>query len=168
MAQREADEAIQADFTYTITGLIRPTHLTKAAAEGSAEQIADIVKEGHANALDVSTKIAWMVGVLETARKMIQDDAVREIEKHNDKATINGAEVVKAETGTRYDYSGCGDPEWKALESLATSTAEARKAREKFLRSMTKPENIVTDDGEAVTVNPPQRTSQTNIKISFQ
>ena len=152
-----------------ITSLVRPVQLSKDAMEGSAEQIADLVKSGHANPLDVSTKIAWMINVLEKARKLIQEDSVDEIEKHNGKANINGAKVEKAETGTTYDYAGCGDHVWDANDALAKSAAEARKAREKFLRALTGPlTEVNTDTGAVDTINPPVKSSTTNIKISFE
>lgn len=167
MEQRESD--MEQSHVTDLTKFVKPTHLTKAASEGSAEMIAALVRDGDANPLDVSTKLQWMISVLENARKLIQDDCVREIEKHNGKASINGAEVIKKETGTKYDYSGCGDLEWDRHDSAMKGEAELKKEREAFLKTLTKPLTIADEvTGEIITLNPPIKSSTTNIQVTFK
>lgn len=146
-----------------------PIHLTKASSEGNAEVIADLVKSGHYNALEVATRIKWMIATLEQANKLIQPDCVDEIEKHNGKATINGAEVIKKEVGTKYDYSNCNDANWNALNELMVRTKERMSEREKFLKTITKPLTIADDEtGEMIQLLSPIKTSSTSIQVSFK
>lgn len=146
-----------------------PIHLTKGSMEGNAETIADLVKSGNYNALDVATKLQWMIATLEQARKMIQQDCVSEIEKHNGKATINGAEVIKKETGVKYLFDGCDDAKWKHYDNAEEVASEFKKEREKFLKTLTAPLTVVDEQtGEVSTINPPLRSSTTNIQVSFK
>jgi hypothetical protein len=110
-----------------------------------------------------------MAEVIERARKLIQEDCVTEIGRHqNGKAEINGAKVERAETGTKYDYSTSKDPVWMRLDQAALSASEAKKARETFLKSLPEPMTIADPDtGEMIEIVKPQKTSTTNIKISF-
>lgn len=152
-----------------LTQLVKPLQLTKAASEGMAEIIAGIVKDGNASALDVSTRLQWMASVIEQARKLIQEDAVREIELHSGKATINGAEVIKKETGVKYDYSKCGHVEWEMYDAKESNAKESKKEIEKMLKTISKPITIAVEEtGEMVTVNPPIKSSSTNIQITFK
>lgn len=164
-----AEQSFIPSVSSRIADHVVPIELSKASAEGNAEQIAELVKSGEANALDVSTKLAWIISTCEQARKLIQSDAVDEIEKHNGKTTVNGAEVIKKETGAKYDYSVCADSEWERCSVEEKSAAEKRKEREKFLKTLTKPLTIANEEtGEMETLNPPIKSSQTNIQISFQ
>jgi hypothetical protein len=152
-----------------LTDLVKPLQLTKAASEGMAEMIATIVKEGNANPLDVSTRLQWMATVIEQARKLIQEDCISEIEKHSGKAVINGAEVVKKETGVKYDFENCGDTEWEIYDSKEASAKASKKEREKFLKALTKPITIANEEtGEMQTVNPPIKSSTTNIQVTLK
>lgn len=146
-----------------------PTHLTKAACEGNAEMIADLVKSGNYNALDVATKMKWMIATLEQAGKLIQEDCVNEIEKHSGKANINGAEVIKKEVGVKYSFDECGDREWNEFFDAECEAEEKRKSREKFLKSLMGTLTIVNEQtGEIVTLNPPIKSSTTNVQITFK
>lgn len=166
----ESDGSTLSSVSSEITDYIKPVQLTKESAGTSAQLIADMVRDGRANPLDVSTRLQWMAGVIEVARKLIQDDCVKEVMKHNGgKAVVNGAKVEKAETGTKYLYQTSGDPEWDELNEKATKAEEAKKERENFLKSLTKPVTIAVEStGEMVTIVPPQKSSTSNIKITFE
>ena len=171
MEQRESEFSPQKESPVNdaIARRVIPTHLTKAASEGNAEMIADLVKSGNYNALDVATKMKWMIATLEQAGKLIQEDCVDEIEKHSGKATINGAEVIKKETGTKYDYEACGDAKWSNYAHIISSATESRKEREAFLKALKTPLTVADEEtGEIVTLNPPIKSSTTNIAITFR
>ncbi len=171
-AESERENFLHAEFKLnsdSLADLVRPTSLTKAASEGVSRLIADVVHEGNASALDVATKLQWMIGALEQARKLITDECVKEIERNQGKATVNGAEVIKKETGTKYLYSSCGDTTWEHWDAQATKASEAKKERENFLKAITKPITIADEfTGEMVEVFPPQKQSTTNIQVTFK
>lgn len=152
-----------------ISRRVIPIHLTKSASEGNAEMIADLVRSGNYNALDVATKIKWMIATLEQAGKLIQEDAVIEIEKHSGKTTVNGAEVIKKEVGTKYDYSGCNDSSWNALSKLESQAKEKKSEREKFLKTLPSSMTVADEEtGEMITLNPPIKSSTTSIAVTFK
>lgn len=166
---REAEISNTSPVNDPITRRIIPTHLTKAASEGSAEMIADLVREGNYNALDVATKIKWMIATLTQAQKLIQPDCIDAIEKENGKATVNGAEVIKKETGVSYDYANCKDPSWDAMNKVMTSAKEKMAEREKFLKNITAPMSVNDQEtGEVYELNPPIKTSSSSIQVTFK
>lgn len=170
MEQRENEDSFSpvSEIESQIIQNIKPTSLTKKSSEDHAQAIAEMVWGGHASALDMATKLQWIISVCETARKKIQNESVDEIMKHSGPATINGAKVEKTETGISYDYASSGDSEWERYDQMATSAAASKKERETFLKALTKPMTIVNDDsGEIHEIKPPQKTSSTNIKITF-
>ena len=46
---------------------------------------------------------------------------------------VNGAKLSQSETGVKYKYEDCGDPEWFDLNKQIEKLTEKRKEREKFL-----------------------------------
>lgn len=150
---------------------MQPLELSKSKAEENAYLFSELVKEGHLNALDLSTKLQYIVDVCSEARKMIREDAVQEMGKYDKKetVTVNGTKVEVAETGISYDYSMCGDPQWARLTLDEGLLVKQRKEREKFLRTLTKPMGVCDEytDGETIVINPPIKTSTTNVKITF-
>lgn len=150
---------------------IRPLQLSKASAEGHAEVLAELVKSGEVNALDMATRLRYIMDVCEQACKLIQPDCVAEAEKYDKKEKIvfNNAKIQPTETGVKYDYESSGDTEW--VESAANEKVYAaqRKAREEFLKKLTKPITIVSEEtGEVKVINPPARTSSRSVKITFE
>lgn len=159
----------KATLSNELSTYLKPVMLTKDAAEGCAELIASLVKDGHENALDVSTRLQWMASTIEQARKLIQPDCIDEIERYAGKATINGAEVIKKETGVKYNYDSCNDHSWQALNDLELQAKEKRYEREKFLKSLTSPLTVADPEtGEMNTINPPVKLSTTNIQVTFK
>lgn len=169
LREQEVSESNTNPVNDPITRRIIPVHLTKAASEGSAETIADLVKSGNYNALDVATKIKWMIATLDQSLKLIQPDCVDEIEKHNGKTTVNGAEVIKKEVGTKYSYEGCNDPRWNAMNQVMVSAKEKMAEREKFLKNLAAPLSVNDEGtGEVYYLNPPNKSSTTSIAVTFK
>jgi hypothetical protein len=147
----------------------RPVDLSKAAVDGMAELISLMVKDGHVNALDIATRLNWMAQVIEQARDLIREDCIIEIEKHGGRAIINGSEVLKKETGAKYDYKSCGDSVWQLAYEQEAVAAHQRKVREKLLKAVTT-RIEVTDEltGEVMSILPPIKSSTTNIQITLK
>lgn len=97
-------------------------------------------------------------------------DMVRdEVAKFGKTATTNrGVKIELAETGTSYDFSECNDPELVELEAEAASVAEKVKQRREFLKIVPPTGmDIITKDGEAVTVYPPAKSSKSSYKVTL-
>lgn len=79
-----------------------------------------------------------------------------------------GVKFSLAETGTSYDFSVCNDPVLTDLEAKQKEYAEQVKQRKEFLKTL--PEQgttIVTDDGEAVTIYRPAKSSKSSFKVQM-
>jgi len=73
------------------------------------------------------------------------------------------------ELGTKYDYSGCGDPVWKEASEQEAKWGAKKKERETFLKALPGP--VTLDDtfnNVKTTIVPPSKTSSKGIKITFQ
>lgn len=151
---------------------IKPLHLSKASAEGHAEVLAELVKSGDVKALDMATRLRYIMNVCEQTIKQIQPECVAEAEGYNkiQKIIVNNAKVEAAETGVKYDYESTGDPVWKEASTQEKLYADERKKREEFLKTVTKPMGIADEStgGEMVTINPPRKTSNRSVKITFE
>lgn len=70
-------------------------------------------------------------------------------------------ELSEGMTGVKYDFSKCGDREWQELSSEAEQADKKLKERQEFLKSVTKPMELVnTDSGETYTVMPPVKSGK--------
>lgn len=96
--------------------------------------------------------------LLESAQKY----GAKSFDFHNAKFEIK-------EVGTKYDYSQCNDNTLKDLETAYASLGESLKARQKFLQTVpVSGMTLVTEDGEAVTVYPPSKSSQTSVAVTLK
>lgn len=151
---------------------INPLQLTKSSAEGHAEILTELVKEGVVNPLDMATRLRYIMDVCKQTLDNIQDNCVTEADGYdkNEKIVFNNAKVQVAETGVKYNYEATGDPIWKEASTQEKLYAEERKKREEFLRTISKPMAIADEStgGEMVTINPPRKTGSRSVKITFE
>lgn len=83
--------------------------------------------------------------------------------------SLHNAEVAQRESGVKYDFSVCGDLEWDALKAKSDALAVELKAREDFLKKVTKDLEVVdTDSGETYTIHPPIRSGKLGLTISIK
>jgi len=81
--------------------------------------------------------------------------------------TLNGFKVDIREAGTRYDFSNCNDPEYDTHKLTEEEFKALRSGREKFLKSLTAPIQLIDNEtGDVIQVNPPIKTSSTTIFLS--
>jgi hypothetical protein len=82
--------------------------------------------------------------------------------------TTRGVRFELAETGTAYDFSNCNDEQLKLLEIELQSKKEAVEIRKEFLKSLPKEGlEILTKDGEVLTIYPPIKKSKSSYKITL-
>lgn len=172
--EREAELAAKTatpSLTDKIMAQLEPINLTKSSAQDHAIRLCNFVADGHANALDMVTKLSYISDVIERARELLRPHCVDEAMKYGKGESIvaNGAKVELAETGVKYDYSKCGDTAWENFNQQIVSAKESMKTREAFLKSLKASMSIADEltGGEMITVHPPQKSSTTNIKITF-
>jgi hypothetical protein len=98
-------------------------------------------------------------------------DEIKKQGNGGDKAeftTERGVKFTLAEVGTSYNFSQCNDQELCDLENIADSAAASVKARKEFLKTVPLSGlEILTKDGELVTVYPPAKSSRSSFKVSL-
>lgn len=151
---------------------IKPLQLSKASAEGHAEALAELVKSGEVNPLDMATRLRYIMNVCDQALKQIQPECVAEADTYDKKENIlfNNAKIQAKETGVKYNYESTGDPVWKEASTQETLYAAERKKREDFLKTITAPMSIADEStgGEMVTIHPARKTSTRSVQITFE
>ena len=120
--------------------------------------------------------VAEAISAMETFIKEVKDNPefksyVREEAEKYPKGFVSGsgAKIEIAETGTKYDYSQCGDTEWKILDSQIKNLKEAISEREKFLKAIPASgiEQLNKETGEVSTIYPPSKSSTSSYKITL-
>lgn len=100
----------------------------------------------------------------------IKDMIRTEIAKYGKEFTTpRGAKFELAETGTKYDYSQCNDPELAELDAELESLKEKIKAKQDFLKTVpAKGLDILNEEsGEVTKVYPPSKSSTSSFKVSL-
>ncbi len=137
------------------------------------EQIADYWYSGLENGEFTPTKLVAYFSHIKKAMDLISSDdnfiadIRQELETQGDdgKLTRGNMRVELAEVGTKYDFSQCGDTVLTDLYSERLILDSAIKTREQFLKNITQKMEIVTEDGELITVYPAIRSSKSKYKV---
>ena len=74
-------------------------------------------------------------------------------------------EITEKMTGVSYDFTNCGDEEWDSLTAQIAELEEARKEREKFLKTLTKP---VADVETGAVINPPIHKGKLGLAVTLK
>lgn len=142
---------------------------SRAGIDQFSDQVIASVNDGEVNALQVKVWTKSMELIIERVNNETKEQQLKEAGKYaEDKFEFAGAMVEKAELGTKYDYSVCGDTEWEQFKQQEEQAANRRKEREALLKAMVKPQNVVTEDGEVVTIKPPLKKSTSGLKITVR
>ena len=144
---------------------------TKAERASFVSDVISRLNDGVADAIKVHLQVKAMEDVVKSLNdnkeyKALVLDAA---EKNGKKFTYQNAEFSIREVGTKYDYSNCGDSILAADQEQLDLLAEKVKARQKFLQAIgTEGLDIITEDGEALKIYPPSKTSTTSVAVSLK
>ena len=101
---------------------------TKFSLDLMADTIADEVRQGRIEPLQVAVKMTALEALVKSVREKIQPDVMDELGRHpKGKAEILGAAVSLFDS-VKYDYSHV--PGWKDLDDQIRDLTEKRKAIE--------------------------------------
>ena len=112
------------------------------------------------------------VSRMEAAIKLYKDNedvrriTLDELSKYGKTATFGDCKLEEAETGVRYDYSGCGDSKLTELYGRMEGLKAEIKAREDMLKHLQPGEAVDPNTGEIM--YPPVKSSKTSIKTTFK
>lgn len=139
----------------------------KSAAE-MAEMAVSAVVNGDIDPITAHIAVSRM----EAAIKLYRDNedvrriTLDELDKYGKAATFGDCRLEKAETGVRYDYSGCGDSKLTELYGRMEGLKAEIKAREDMLKHLQPQGAADPETGEIM--YPPARSSKTAIKTTFK
>lgn len=146
---------------------------TKSEQMNLAETFIRRMEEGEVSPVEA---VVQMKSLAEAIGLFLKDERVKnavlaECEKYGkgERPSFRGATVQVKETGVKYDFMACGDPVYTDLATREAEIADERKAREKFLRTLTKPKTELDEEtGEVYNLLPPVRQSTTTFAITFK
>lgn len=131
-----------------------------------SDQVIQSVKEGEANPIKIQLTIKAMEKAFERILKEIKENVLTAAEKYpGNEFEFEGNKIQKCSVRTDYDFSVCNDPDWNQFKASETQAADRRKEREATLKTLQKPLNAISDDGESIIINPPTKKETPGIKI---
>lgn len=145
--------------------------LSKSEIKSMAENaVSHVIETGEV--LKAAEGLAAMENFIKEfkASEAFKDYTRTEIEKYGKAFTSSsGAKLELAETGSKYDYSMCNDPELEVkMQALETAQNDV-KERQDFLKNLPlSGVDIVTSDGEVLKIYPPSKTSVSSYKVSLR
>jgi len=173
----------QSDLFHESEGTNRPPsiepYITEVATNfnPSRESIDDAIAHlhnqldnGELNPEELAIRVKWMEEYIKEAKEAIRPHVLDSIGKYSKGEDIirYGSRIEAMEAGARYDYSGCGDVVWEAMQLAKKGHDELIKQREKFLQSIKGQQTLVDDaTGEIYTVFPPKKTSTSTYKVTL-
>lgn len=154
----------------------RPTELLSLMASTSvqidffSDSIIQSVKEGEVNPLDVCIQLKAMELATDRIRKEIHENLMNEVNKFPEKEfEWRGNKISKAEHGTKYDYSKCGDPDLTIYLESKEKIDMGIKDRETFLKALKEPIEVLHSlTGEVHLLTPPTKKSKSGINVSIR
>lgn len=143
---------------------------TQTQVDNFSDQVIESVKSGEANSLEILVQLKAFEKASERILKEIKDNLLTEAGKHpGDKFEFAGAEITKADTFTKYDYSACGDPQWQRFNHEAEAATKWLKEREAFLKAVKAPFSLLDEGtGEVSQILPPKVTRIQGLKVSIK
>lgn len=149
--------------------------VSKKSAEEIRTELARKVLDGELSAVKVQAAIKFYEKVFNGDDKkdnglnhLIKSSVVDELQNDAKREEWYGFKVSVGETGVRYNYENCNDPELVELLEQEKEIKEKIKDRQDFLKALKTGLNIVTKDGEAITVFPPAKFSSTSAKFTLK
>jgi hypothetical protein len=146
--------------------------VSKANREELAIQIVEAIDAGDLNPLDIHYQVKAMEDFIKmlTANSRYKDAVLTEGMKHGKSFQFNGSKMQIKDTGVKYDYSKCGDPNWQLLEDQISELKDKQKAVEAHLKVLPAEgiQVLNADSGEVIKMFPPVKTSTTSIAVTLK
>lgn len=134
-----------------------------------SSQILNELESGNISALDVLLNIKGFENVLKDIKDKLDELALNEASKYEKTFNYRNAELQIKESGTKWDYSNCGDIKLNFILKNEESIANQKKERENFLKSLKESMTIIDDQsGEVYEVFPPAKSSKTIISVKLK
>jgi hypothetical protein len=135
----------------------------------SNNMVADILNNGNIiESADAISKMETLIKEIKSTPEWI-DYLREEVAKRGASViTPSGTKIELAEVGVKYDYSQCNDDILKSLIEEQDRIELMIKERQTFLKTIpVSGLDIVTINGELMTIYPPSRSSTSSIKTTI-
>lgn len=135
----------------------------------SNNMVADILNNGNViESADALNKMETLIKEIKSNAEWV-DYLREEVAKRGASlVTTSGTKIELAEVGVRYDFTKCGDEQLNDLVVEQERIETLIKERQTFLKTIpVSGLDIVTINGELVTIYPPSRSSTSSIKTTI-
>lgn len=150
--------------------LIKNIAINKSDIFVMTQSVRTAIESGEIDPMLLQQHFKAVEVINEAVKEPLRKAVIAEMQKHPEKTVEKyGAEFKLAEFGTKYDYSGCGDPIWHELSNQIKELTEKMKKREVYLKSLdSKTEWINPATAELCELYPPVKTSTTSVSCSIK
>lgn len=141
---------------------------TKEQIQNYSRLIRESVLNGEVEPLTFAAQVSALEKLFTALKSdiLIKDVILQEAEKYGKSFDKGNANFRIQETGTTYDYAGCGDVEWEQIDGNIKAFTEKKKARETFLKSITGEMTVFGEDGAQIM--PAVKRSTTSVVITLK
>ena len=153
------------------TSILSLFQTNKAQRQSFVNNVIERIESGEADPIKVHAQVKKMEEIVKSLNdnKIYKSYLLDAAEKNGKKFNSFDAEWNIKEVGAKYCYDNCGDTEIAELQSKADELAEKLKTRQKFLQMLPiEGIDIITNDGEAIKVFPPSKTSTTAVTLTLK
>ncbi len=165
----------------TTTNILSLFETSRAQRVSFVQDLIDRMSDGDTDPLKVHLQMKSLADIINSATnldpkknkhtnlaKKYKDLVLDAAQKHGKEFSLYNSNFNVQETGTKYDYSQCGDQELSDLLSLQASINEKVKNRQEFLKAVPSSGQVVVDgQGETYTVYPPSKSSTTAVVVKL-
>jgi len=135
-----------------------------------SDGVIQAVQGGEISALAVLVQLRAMAQASERILKEIDKNIMSEADKYPGTTfEFMGNKITKAEHGTKYDFSNCGDPKWYELKAKEQLLKSSITQRETFLKALKAPISLLDEaSGEVATITPPTKKSKSGLNVQIR
>lgn len=140
---------------------------TKEQVSLFANKLKAELENGEVNPLEIITMQKAIEKVFDAVKPTLSELARAEAEKHGKSFDFKGAKIECVEVGTKYDFSECGHLDYSDLCEKINQLTEMKKNYETMIKTYKEPQNLISLNGDVMTVYPPKKTSTSSIKVTI-
>jgi len=145
--------------------------MTKAERSEFVTRLVEKMESGKSHPLQVHKQVKCMEDLIKqiTSNDEYKSYVLATAEHYGKSFEFNDAKYQIKETGVKYDYSQCNDPELFNMQKQLDELTEKVKNRQKFLQLAPSEGIEVLEDqtGEVYRIYPPSKSSTTIVTITL-
>jgi len=140
---------------------------TKDEIKSFAAKLEYELENGVVNPLDLLKAQKCIEKTFDAVKPKLMGLALTEAEKYGKSFEYKGIKIEQAEVGAKYDYSSCGHIDYDLLCKQIDELLVKKKDYETMLKTLKDATNMISNDGETMTVYPPKKSSTSSLKVTL-